>query len=121
MIDMAAKKTKRFKFVVPNFGFKNTKKVKERWRRQRGIDNKLRIEKKGSGRLPKIGYKKSDSIRHRLRSGLLEAVVHNEQELLALKGDEGHMIRFAHELSRKKRIELKKIADANRIKLRFIT
>jgi ribosomal protein L32E len=118
MIRMALKR-RHFKFVVPNFGFKNRKTVKDRWRKQRGEDNKTRVGKKGSGRSPKIGYKRSNALRYRIYNGLLETVVHNEKELLALKNAEERSVRFAHDLSRKKRAELKKLADANKIKIRL--
>ncbi len=105
------------KFNVPNFGAKHRKKVPERWRKQRGIDNKKREQLKGYGARPRIGYKNSESIRFARPDGKKEVLVHNEKELLTLIQMENHVARFAADVSRKKRMILQKIADKERIRI----
>ena len=56
-------KREKTRFTVPNFGAKNRKRVRERWRKQRGIDNHKREGKANRGATPGIGYKNSDAVR----------------------------------------------------------
>ncbi|MCL5238902.1 MAG: eL32 family ribosomal protein [Candidatus Marsarchaeota archaeon] len=105
------------KFRVPNYGAKSMKRVPARWRKQRGTDNKLRIEKSGYGATPKIGYKNPNALRFARPDGLRGVLVHNESELLALQKAEGRIAIFAHGLSSRKRVLLQKLADSNGIKI----
>ncbi len=79
-------KKKHAVFRVPNYGAKNRKGVKKRWRKPRGIDSKIRVEKKGHGATPKVGYKNHSSVRFARKDGTFEHLVHNERELLAIAG-----------------------------------
>ncbi|MGA3020382.1 MAG: eL32 family ribosomal protein [Candidatus Micrarchaeales archaeon] len=105
------------KFRVPNYRAKSRKGVKERWRAQRGIDNKKRVAKSGYGASPCIGYKNPPNIRFTRSDGTREILVHNEREMFNMPKDEMYIAIFAHDLSVKKRALLQKIADANRIKV----
>ena len=42
---MIVKKKSHPNFKVPNYGAKTGRRVKARWRKQRGIDNKKRIKR----------------------------------------------------------------------------
>ncbi|MEM0106653.1 MAG: eL32 family ribosomal protein, partial [Candidatus Micrarchaeaceae archaeon] len=57
------------KFLVPNVYAKNRSRVKDRWRKQRGIDNKKRIKKAFMGAEPTIGYRNPSSIRGTRKNG----------------------------------------------------
>ena len=116
MILMVSKKTHP-KFNVPNFGSKSRKGVKARWRKQRGIDNKKRIERKGYGASPKIGYKNPEGIRFARKDGSMEVLVHNERELLAVKSGAKQVAVFAHGLSVRKKMFLQKIANGKGIRV----
>ena len=111
---MTTKKT-HDKFQVPNFGAKSRKRVPKRWRKPRGIDSKIRVEKKGHGKVPKVGYKNPKEIRHARPDGFFEVLVQNEKDLLALKGAKGQIAVFSHSLSRRKRNLMQKVADKNGI------
>jgi len=119
MIIMAGKimagKKHHPKFKVPNFGAPNRKGIPERWRKQRGIDNKLRIEKKGYGATPKIGYKNPAGVRFARKDGTFEVLVHNVAELAAMQNDGVHVAVFASGISKKKRALMQKLADSKGI------
>jgi large subunit ribosomal protein L32e len=102
---MAAKRKKKPTFNVLNAGFKV--RVKSRWRKPRGTDNKKRVRYKSMGAHPRIGYKNAPGIRCMHPSGKMEALVHNETELRAQKGV---AIRFAKAVGKRKREHLAKVA-----------
>ena len=56
-------------------------RVKARWRKQRGIDNKKRIKKDFAGAEPTIGYKNMDSQMGLRADGNRMILVHNVAEL----------------------------------------
>ncbi|MGC8648812.1 MAG: eL32 family ribosomal protein [Candidatus Micrarchaeia archaeon] len=107
------------KFNVPNFGAKNRKRVKERWRKQRGIDNKKRIKKSFAGASPSIGYKNPDELRGVRPNGKRLLLIHNKNEMLNFINNETKRISFdvvlAGSLSKRKRIELVELAKQNAI------
>ena len=108
---------KRTNFIVPNYRAKNRKRVSARWRKQRGTDNKKRLELKAYGSVPKIGYKKGSEARFSRVDGSFELLVHDEKELVAVSSSSGHIAVFAHGLSKRKRAALQQIADARGIKI----
>jgi len=67
------------KFLPPNYGRK--KRVKERWRKPRGIDNKKRIAKRIMGASPAIGWRSPRDNRGIHPSGMREILVHNMSDL----------------------------------------
>ncbi len=115
--DIMITKKKHPKFRVPNYGAKSRSGVKSRWRKQRVIDNKTRIDRQGYGATPKIGYKNASDVRFMRKDGRMEMLVHNEKELLAVPKDKKNVIVFSHDLSKRKRIFLQKIADNNGMKV----
>lgn len=62
------------------------KRVKDRWRRPRGIDSKKRIKMRKMGALPNIGYKNPEKIRGVHPCGKMEVLVANLKQLAHLKG-----------------------------------
>ncbi len=94
------KKKKKPHFKVPNLGVK--KRVKDRWRRPRGIDNKKRIGKKSAGPSPNIGYKNPDSIRHMHPCGKKELLVENLNQIEEAKGQDV-VLRIAKKVGKRKR------------------
>ncbi len=57
------------------------KRIKKRWRRPRGIHNKLRKKEKSKGRFVTIGYRTEKSKRGLHPSGLKEVYVQNIKDL----------------------------------------
>ncbi len=114
---MKTMKRRKTKFTVPNFGAPNRKGVKARWRHQRGIDSKKRVKKLNRGAVPKIGFKNSDAVRYARPDGSFELLVHNRDELLSILTMPGYSAMFAHDLSARKRSELKKLADERKIEV----
>ena len=107
------------KFVVPGYGVKNRGRVKHRWRKQRGTDNKKRVALSGYGAMPHIGYKNAPSIRFMRADGSREVLVHNEQELVQLTKNpvEGMVVVIAHDISTRKRIVMQTVADKFKIRI----
>ncbi len=101
------------KFNVPNFGAKNRKHVKERWRKQRGIDNKKRIKKAFMGAEPTIGYRNPESLRGVRADGRRSVLVTNLNDLKEfLRNPEvaNYDVILAGALSRRKKMEITKLA-----------
>ena len=111
-------KKKRSSFNVPNAGGKRGKKrVKERWRKPRGVDNKKRIKKKSHGKNVKIGYKNDKKKRFLHPSKAREILIHNVKELEDLKNEENIVVRIASSVGKKKRIEIEKKAEEIKIRI----
>ena len=110
-------KRKHPKFNVPNFGAKSRKRVPERWRKQRGIDNKKRTKKSFMGAEPNIGYGNPDALRGVRASGRRLLVVHNVNELMLAKGVQNYEVAIAHDVSKRKRQGILKAAAGSSIRI----
>ena len=88
------------------------KRVKERWRRPRGVDNKKRIKRKDRGALPKVGYKKK--IRGLHPSGKPELLVKNLKDL---EGAKDVVVRISGSVGKKLRKEIVKKAESLGLKI----
>ncbi|MHA1594654.1 MAG: 50S ribosomal protein L32e [Candidatus Baldrarchaeia archaeon] len=84
-------------------------RVKENWRRPRGIDNKVRQKWKGWGKMPTVGYGAPRAVRGLHPSGYKEILVYRPEDLDKLDPEE-HAIRIAHTVGKKKRKEIVKKA-----------
>lgn len=108
---MSTKNNKKKKpdFKSPNVG--NMKRVKDRWRKPRGIDNKKRVRMSQCGAVPKVGYKNPGEIRGFHPLGLPEFLVTNVAELMenfekSKKG--GFIARISGSVGKRKRDEIRK-------------
>jgi len=81
------------------------KRVKENWRRPRGVTSRMRKEKKGWPALVKAGRGSAASTRGRHPRGLIERLVRNEADLEGLN-PKVHIIRLSGRLGQRRRIVL---------------
>ncbi len=114
---MIMKKKGHPRFNVPNAGAKSRSRVKERWRKQRGIDSKKRVKKSFAGAEPTIGYRNPESIRGIRASGNRAIMVYNTEQLREIisGAEKGYEITLSGALSRRKKAELSKLATDNGI------
>ena len=77
-------------------------RVKENWRRPRGIDSKMRIKKKGWPPSPEPGYGMPRAVRGLHPSGYEEVLVHRPEDLDSIDR-ERQAIRIASTVGAKKR------------------
>lgn len=108
---MIKRKTKPA-FNVLNAGFK--KRIKHRWRKPRGTDNKKRAKFSYAGASPCIGYKNASKVRGLHPCGLHEVIVHNVAEL---KTAIGKAVRIAGSIGKRNKDKIKKAAEEMKIKL----
>jgi ribosomal protein L32E len=108
------------KFNIPNFGTKKRSRVKDRWRKQRGVDNKKRIKKAWAGASPSIGYKNTAAMTGVRINGNRLMLVHSINELQRLisgKALGGHDVMIAKGVSNRKRLLMTKLAQKSEIKV----
>jgi len=75
------------KFFRQNAGRGTRKRIKEGWKRPRGVDNKKREKVKTFGAEPTIGYRNPKAIRGMHPCGRMEVRVHNEAMLALIPQD----------------------------------
>lgn len=80
-------------------------RVKDSWRRPRGLDNKIRIERKGYPSKVKVGYRGPKAVRGLHPCGLIEVLVHSIEELDKLDPAR-YCVRIASTLSKKRKQEV---------------
>ncbi len=85
-------------------------RVKESWRRPRGIDSKMRLKKKGKPPLVSIGYRNPKLVRGLHPTGFKEVIVYNVKDLEKVDPDR-EAVRIAGSVGRRKRIEIIEKAD----------
>ena len=113
---MIIKKKKKPKFLRPNYKRSSRKRIKDNWRRQRGIDNKKRIKKKYMGKSPSIGYSQDKRIRGFHPSGTKEVLVTNIKELENAPKDA--LIRISSKIGKK--LKTKMLEIANKLNLKIV-
>lgn len=86
------------------------KRVKQSWRRPKGIDNKARKKKKGTFSLVNVGYRSPKQVRYLHASGFREVVIHNIKELEKVDYKK-NVVKIGHSVGRQKRILLQDRAD----------
>ncbi|NPA22391.1 MAG: 50S ribosomal protein L32e [Candidatus Micrarchaeota archaeon] len=114
---MKKKKKPTFNVLGPSRGHAMKKRIKDRWRRPRGVGNKKRIRKKWAGALPNIGYKNPDSLRGRHPSGYFEVLVYRVEDLEKVD-PEKQAIRIAARVGKKKRLEI--VAKAKELNIHVL-
>ena len=107
---MAKKKFKRQQFQIKRLG--------EKWRKPKGRQSKLRLQKKGWWKPPKIGFRKPKSERGKIKVGnkyYEPVIVHNIQDLKKIGKDQIGIV--ASGVGKKKRNEIAKEVEKMGIKL----
>jgi len=113
------KERQRIKNKKPEFRRQESwryKRVKENWRKARGIDNKMRMKLKGWPRTPTIGYRGPKNARYLHPSGFVEVLVHNVDDIEKID-PKTQAIRIAHTIGAKKRIEISTRADEKGVRI----
>ncbi|KAK5638378.1 hypothetical protein RI129_012673 [Pyrocoelia pectoralis] len=79
-------------------------KLKQNWRKPKGIDNRVRRRFKGQYLMPNIGYGSNARTRHMLPTGFKKVLIHNLKELEVLMMQNRKFCgEIAHGVSSKKR------------------
>jgi len=116
----ALRKRKRVADKKPDFGRQESwryKRLKESWRRPRGIDSKMRKKVKGWPRSPGVGYRSPKETRGLHPSGYEEVVVRNVDDVRKVD-PKTQAIRIARQVGARKRVEIS--AMANELKIHVL-
>jgi large subunit ribosomal protein L32e len=80
-------------------------RLAESWRKPKGKDNKMRLQKSGVPALVKVGYRGPKAARGLHPSGYRDNLIHNTDELVKLDPKKD-AARIGHTVGKKKRIEI---------------
>merc|ERR1711915_154580 len=112
---MGIKKTKK-KFKRPQSD--RFMRVKENWRKPKGIDNRVRRRFKGQTRMPNIGFGSDKRTRHMLPNGFRKVLVHNVKDLeVLMMHHRSYCGEIGHRVSSKKRKAI--VERANQLSIRL--
>ncbi|XP_065216229.1 large ribosomal subunit protein eL32 [Planococcus citri] len=79
-------------------------KIKENWRKPKGIDNRVRRRFKGQYLMPNVGYGSNAKTKHMLPNKFRKVLIHNVRELeILLMQNRKYCAEVAHGVSSKKR------------------
>ncbi|MFQ5711694.1 MAG: 50S ribosomal protein L32e [Candidatus Geothermarchaeales archaeon] len=92
-------------------------RIKERWRRPRGIDSKMRLKKKGWPKSPSVGYRTPKKVRGLHPSGFRDVLVQCISDLDGIN-PEVEAARIAGRIGKRKRLEI--IERANELGIRVL-
>jgi len=92
------------------------KRVKDSWRKARGIDSRTRIKSKSGVKSPSVGYRGPKKVRGLHPSGYEEVRVHNINDLEGLNNKK-HAIKVSTKLGIKKRISVIDYAQSRGFKV----
>jgi len=92
------------------------KRLKENWRKPRGLDNKMRLNVKGWPKSVNIGYGGPKVARGLHPSGYKEVLVHTPDEVVNVY-PKTQAIRIAHSVGTRKRIQISSLAREKGIRI----
>ncbi|MEN2974752.1 MAG: 50S ribosomal protein L32e [Candidatus Caldarchaeales archaeon] len=113
------KKIREMKNKRPDFARQESwryVRLKASWRRPRGKDSKMRLQKSGAPQLVKIGYRTPKAYRGLHPSGFKEVVVHRVEDLEDLN-PELHAVRISGSVGRMKRLKIMEEAEKKGLKI----
>jgi len=87
------------------------------WRKPRGLDNKIRLERKGYPPKVKIGYRTPREVRYRHPSGFIERIVYNVKDLQNINPSK-EAIRIASTVGKRKRELI--LEEANKLGIKVL-
>lgn len=91
-------------------------RIKPNWRKPKGLQSKMRLQKKGYRRIVKIGWKSPSMVRGLSREGFREVLVNNVNEIKKLDAKTEIAI-IAAKVGMKKRVDMLKAAIEAKIKV----
>ncbi len=97
-------------------GVDKKKRIKDSWRRPRGLQSKQRAQKKAKGPLPTPGYGSPLAVRGMHPSGFFETLVYNPADLSGVDPST-HVVRIAASVGGRKRTLIQDAASAAGIRV----
>jgi large subunit ribosomal protein L32e len=85
-------------------------RLKENWRKPKGIDSKMRLKLRSQPKLPSIGSRSPVETRYLHPSGLREVLVHKPEDLKSIDAKK-QAVRIAHGVGERKRVQILKEAE----------
>jgi large subunit ribosomal protein L32e len=93
------------------------KRLKENWRKPRGLDNKMRRKIKGWPRTVEVGYRGPKAARGLHQSGFKEVLVYNTEQLWELD-PKTQAVKIGHTVGKRKRARI--IVEAKKRKITIL-